>query len=122
VHVQEIVNSIVAFNSCAASNLGCGIYATAAATISYTDVAENENSDVSGDVVFVEGSDGNFSEDPYFVSWAKAAGWESQDLHLWTVADGYLFDSPGVDAGDPDVADWDFSMADLGYYGGPEAP
>jgi len=123
----EIANSIVAYNTCDSSSMGCGMYAKSNTTIGYVDVFGNEDqygtsSGVNGGADYSAGTSGNLEEDPLFVSWKSGADWASQDLRLQSVAEGFPADSPCIDAGHPKTRDVDGTTADMGYYGGEEAP
>ncbi len=101
---------------------GTGIYADDATTyanspVSWSAWSHNEVVDGGGYFYVADGSDGNIVvDDAGLVSWSTKLDCEDVDARL--VADSLL-----RDAGDPDGAtDLDGSVADIGAYGGPDAP
>lgn len=105
---NTLLNSIVAFNESDGIYRGAG----SSATIQYCNVYGND--DDWGGGASLEGSSGNVSGDPAFLSWTDNDDWTDEDLHLGSA-------SVSSNAGNPSTAyyDTDGSRNDQGAYGGP---
>lgn len=105
-----LAKSTVAHNAVTGTIADIQRNSTGDVTATYSGVPD----DVWGGAL-TDGIAGNLTADPRFVAWSTASAWTTWDLHLAT-------GSPCIDAGDPATNDTDWSRADLGYYGGADAP
>ncbi|MBM2815706.1 MAG: Cell surface glycoprotein with copper-binding domain [Ignavibacteria bacterium] len=121
----SILSNTCKVNNCLATNNGIGIYIeyTAVKSIIINCISYNNTSNYGAGGLW------NYPISRYCSAFGTGGGNWSNCINCLTsdpmINTDYRLDnlkSPCVNGGDPTIFDWDGTISDMGYYGGPDAP